>query len=83
MLGCVYFQKHSKGAISVERGVVPESLEIEQSLVNDTSAHAITIKLRHLTAEESRPEDTLTKHGETRSGLFRSSLVSAEEEENS
>jgi phenol 2-monooxygenase len=73
-------QKHSKGAISVERGVVPEALEVDESLLDDADAYPIKVTLRHLSEEEANP-DGLTKVGETRSGLFRSSLVSAAEEE--
>lgn len=73
-------QKHSKGSITVERGVIPESLTVDESLIHDPTAYPISVVLRHLSEEEANP-DGLTKVGETRSGLFRSSLVSAEEEE--
>ncbi|KAK4048986.1 hypothetical protein OIO90_005621 [Microbotryomycetes sp. JL221] len=72
--------KHSKGKIVPERGVLPESIEVDQTKINDPNAHAIKVVLRHLSDEESNP-DGLTQHGTTRSGLFRSSLVSAAEEE--
>ncbi|KAI5479586.1 phenol 2-monooxygenase [Pseudohyphozyma bogoriensis] len=73
-------EKHSQGAIKVERGVVPESLEVDESLVGDFSAHPIKVVVRHLSEEEAVPEG-LASVGGTRSGLFRSSLVSAAEEE--
>ncbi|KAM0791829.1 hypothetical protein ACM66B_004088 [Microbotryomycetes sp. NB124-2] len=72
--------KHSEGKIVAERGVLPESLEVDQALLDDPLAHPIKVVLRHLSDDESNPNG-LTHHGETRSGLFRSSLVSAEEEE--
>ncbi|KAK4046930.1 hypothetical protein OIV83_005721 [Microbotryomycetes sp. JL201] len=72
--------KHSDGKIIAERGVLPESLEVDRSLVSDPAAYPIKVVLRHLSEEESNPNG-LTHHGETRSGLFRSSLVSAAEEE--
>jgi len=62
--------------------MLPESLEIDESLVDDLDAYPITVKVRHLSEEESNPTaykgDT---NGGTRSGLFRSSLLSASEEE--
>lgn len=60
--------------------MVPEKLEIDESLLSDPEAYPIKVTLRHLSEEEANP-DGLTKVGETRSGLFRSSLVSAAEEE--
>lgn len=53
---------------------------MDESLMSDPSAYPIKVTLRHLSEEESNPE-SLTQNGATRSGLFRSSLVSAEEEE--
>lgn len=74
--------KHSNGTFVPERGMLPESLEIDESLVDDLDAYPITVKVRHLSEEESNPTaykgDT---NGGTRSGLFRSSLLSAGEEE--
>lgn len=73
---------HSGGKITIERGLLPESMEIDESLVDDLSAHPITVTVRHLSEAESNPQGlTSAANGETRSGLFRSSLVSAEEEE--
>lgn len=75
-------QKWSNGAIKVERGVIPESITIDESLVKDEYAHPITVTLRHLSEEESTPTGLAGEQtGGTKSGLFRSSLVSAEEEE--
>lgn len=71
--------KQSNGAVSVEHGVVPESLEVDESKVGDASAHPIKVMLRHLSEEEANPE--LANVSGTKSGLFRSSLLTAEEEE--
>lgn len=76
----MYAQKHSDGAVKVERGVVPESIEIDESLVDNEDAYPIKVTLRHLSEEEANP-DGLTSTGGVKSGLFRSSLVSAAEEE--
>ncbi|KAM0755127.1 phenol hydroxylase from Trichosporon Cutaneum [Meredithblackwellia eburnea MCA 4105] len=72
--------KHSKGTYVVERGVVPESLTVDESLISDPSAHAVKVVLRHLAEDEANPESLTSTKG-VKSGLFRSSLVSAEEEE--
>ncbi|KAK4705032.1 phenol 2-monooxygenase (NADPH), partial [Phenoliferia sp. Uapishka_3] len=72
--------KYSKGAVKVERGIVPESLTIDESLVDQPDAYPITVTLRHLSEAESNPNG-LTSTGGVKSGLFRSSLVSAAEEE--
>jgi len=73
---------HSEGKIAVERGVLPERLDIDESLVGDVDAHPITVTLRHLSEAGSNPTGmTSSADGTTRSGLFRSSLVTAAEEE--
>lgn len=48
----------SQGAISVERGVLPTSLEIDTTTVEDLDAYPITVKLRHLSEEEAQPKQT-------------------------
>ncbi|GAA6050393.1 hypothetical protein JCM3770_004015 [Rhodotorula araucariae] len=73
--------KHSKGAIVPERSMLPESLEIDESLVGDFDAYPVTLTVRHLSDDESNPEGYRGDVNGTRSGLFRSSLLSAEEEE--
>ncbi|GAA6022017.1 hypothetical protein JCM10207_002409 [Rhodosporidiobolus poonsookiae] len=75
--------KASKGAIAVERNMLPESLEIDESLVDDLSAYPITVKVRHLTDDEANPDGYKGDQSATgtKSGLFRSSLLSAAEEE--
>ncbi|KAF4988771.1 hypothetical protein FGRMN_9565 [Fusarium graminum] len=66
----------SKGETSVERGVLPTSLEIDESTVEDPNAYPITVKLRHLSEDEARPKKTATSvNGTTiQDGLFRSNL---------
>ncbi|GAA5934705.1 hypothetical protein JCM1841_001782 [Sporobolomyces salmonicolor] len=73
--------KHSNGAVAPERSILPESLEIDESLIDDLEAHPITVKVRHLSEEESNPDAYKGDASGTRSGLFRSSLLSAAEEE--
>lgn len=66
--------------MQVEHGVVPESLEVDESIIELPNEYPVKVVLRHLSEEESNPM-AHTQHGEARSGLFRSGLVSAEEEE--
>ncbi|KAF6815879.1 FAD monooxygenase [Colletotrichum plurivorum] len=72
--------KHSKGAISVERGVLPESLEIEESAVADSSAYPVTVRLRQLSEEEATPPQAASA-SRVPDGLFRSNLTQADDEE--
>lgn len=65
----------------VERGVVPESLVIDEAVVDIPNSYPITLKLRHLSDAESMPDDAVMKIGGIKSGIFRSSLMSAEQEE--
>ncbi|BGP34602.1 hypothetical protein JCM10296v2_006424 [Rhodotorula toruloides] len=73
--------KHSNGTIAPERSMLPESLSIDESLVTDHDSHPITLQVRHLSEEESNPDAYKGDEKGVRSGLFRSSLLSAEEEE--
>ena len=69
-------KKHS--SITVERGVIPESLQLDESKVKDTDAHPITVTLRHLTDEEATPaqgNSHITGEEAPQDGLFRSNLV--------
>ncbi|ENH70890.1 Phenol 2-monooxygenase [Fusarium oxysporum f. sp. cubense race 1] len=50
----------SQGKISVERGVMPTSLEIDPKVVEDPDAYPITVNLRHLSEEEAQPKQTST-----------------------
>jgi len=61
--------------------MLPESLDIDESLVSDLDAYPITLTVRHLSDDESNPNGYAGDATGTRSGLFRSSLLSAEEEE--
>ncbi|EKG15728.1 Monooxygenase FAD-binding protein [Macrophomina phaseolina MS6] len=62
-------KEHS--SIEVERGVLPESLEIDEKVVDDDSAYPITIKLRHLSDQEATPAQSGSNISD---GLFRSNL---------
>ncbi|KAI1082918.1 putative phenol 2-monooxygenase [Whalleya microplaca] len=73
-------KKYSKDAIQVDRGVLPESLDIDESKIEDDSAHPITVKLRHLTEEEATPEQH-TSGNKAPDGLFRSKLVNDDDED--
>ncbi|KAI9710281.1 MAG: hypothetical protein M1820_002775 [Bogoriella megaspora] len=58
--------------IEVERGVLPESLSVDESLVEDQEAYPITVHLRHLNEEEAIPEQ---QGKQIQDGLFRSNLA--------
>ncbi|OTA97873.1 hypothetical protein M434DRAFT_7501 [Hypoxylon sp. CO27-5] len=73
-------KKYSKDTIKVERGVLPESLEIDESKVKDESSYPVTVKLRHLTVEEATPEQQLNG-SKVSDGLFRSNLVHEDDED--
>ncbi|KAI0175523.1 putative phenol 2-monooxygenase [Hypoxylon sp. FL1284] len=73
-------KKYSKDTIHVERGVLPESLEIDESKAEDESAYPVTVKLRHLTEEEAAPEQQVTG-SKVSDGLFRSNLVYEDDED--
>lgn len=62
--------------IRVEHGVLPTSLSIDESLVEDTEAYPITVTLRHLTEEEATPAQKATSgNGQAvQDGIFRSNL---------
>lgn len=67
----------SEGAVSVERGVLPTSLEIDTATVEDPDAYPVTVQLRHLGEEESTPKQTSTMSNgsSVQDGLFRSNLA--------
>lgn len=73
-------KKYSKDTIQVERGVLPESLEIDKSKVEDESAYPITVKLRHLTEQEATPEQQING-SKIADGLFRSNLIHEDDED--
>lgn len=68
----------SLGRIKVERGVLPEELKIDESLVGDETAYPITVNLRQLSEEQAEPPQFGHK---VPNGLFRSPLVTAEEDD--
>ena len=63
--------------LEVERSVQPTSLEIDPNLVDNFDQHAITVKLRHLSEEESTPASAAP--GGVANGLFRSNLFADDE----
>lgn len=73
-------KKFSKDTLKVDRGVLPESLEIDLSKLGDPSAHPVTVKLRHLTEEEATPPQQANASKHAPDGLFRSNLFAAEQE---
>lgn len=72
-------QKYSEDGIKIERGVVPESLIIDESRINDQAAYPVTVKLRHLSEEEATPKQI--GGGKIADGLFRSNLFSEADED--
>lgn len=57
----------------MSRGVLPETLSIDETLVEDPDAYPITVQLRHLTEEEAMPAQQ--KGQNVQDGLFRSNLA--------
>ncbi|KAF2661904.1 hypothetical protein K491DRAFT_686881 [Lophiostoma macrostomum CBS 122681] len=70
-----HIKKHSKNSIQVERGVLPESLSVDEKLMGDhsTSSYPIKVKIRHLTEEEAIPAQS--NGSSVSDGLFRSNLA--------
>ena len=58
--------------VKVERGVIPDELEMDHSKVEDAHAHPINVRLRHLHGNEVMPAQKLTNNPDR---LFRSSLA--------
>ncbi|KAM0811079.1 putative Phenol hydroxylase [Seiridium cardinale] len=73
-------KKYSKDTIRVERGVVPESIELDRPSSEDNHAYPITVKLRQLSEEEATPEQQVTG-SKVSDGLFRSNLVTDDDDE--
>jgi len=70
--------KVSDMRIKVERPIMPESITLDESKVNDPDAYPVTVVLRYLSEDEATP----TQFGhKVENGLFRSSLATAEEED--
>ncbi len=63
--------------IRVERGVLPESMQFDESKADEDDAYPITITLRHLTEEEATPKAAATSANGSavQDGLFRSNLT--------
>lgn len=72
-------KKYSKDAIEVERGVLPESIHIDETKVNDTDAYPVTVKLRQLTEEEATPVQQANA-SKASDGIFRSNLMRDDDE---
>ncbi|KAI1465824.1 putative phenol 2-monooxygenase [Daldinia caldariorum] len=73
-------KKYSNDTIKVERGVLPESLEIDETEVEDQSSYPVTVKLRHLTDEEATPQQQISG-SKISDGLFRSNLTHTDDED--
>ena len=58
--------------IEVERGVLPEQLEVDHSQAEDEHAYPIKVRLRHLSDDEATPVQNGTNVPD---GLFRSNLA--------
>lgn len=58
--------------IQVERGVLPEQLDLDHSRADDLNAYPIRVKVKHLNDEEATPFQHSTNVPD---GLFRSSLA--------
>src|SRR5215469_8580345 len=81
-----FFLDHMKkySDIQVERGVMPESLSIDDGKVEDSNAYPVTVKLRHLTQEEATPVQQSVNMGITETvqdGLFQSNLAEDDTDE--
>lgn len=73
-------KKFSRDTIKVERGVLPESLTMDESVLDDASAYPVTVRLRHLTEEEATPAQQANA-SRAPDGLFRSNLVTDTDED--
>lgn len=69
--------------IRVERGVLPETLEFDESKAEDDDAYPVTVQLRHLSEEEATPKQSATSANGagTQDGLFRSNLTADDTKE--
>ncbi|KAL2285460.1 hypothetical protein FJTKL_08130 [Diaporthe vaccinii] len=73
-------RKYSNDTIKVERGVLPASLSIDESIVDREDAYPVTVELQHLSEEESTPKQQISG-SKVADGLFRSSLNQEDDEE--
>ena len=69
--------KYSSDKLTVERGILPLSLSLDESTAEDPDAYPVTIKLRHLTEVEAAPAQAAAAPGAGKAGdgLFRSNLA--------
>jgi phenol 2-monooxygenase len=58
--------------VEIERSVMPTTLNIDESCVNDEDAYPVEVTLRHLTEEEATPTQRLSN---LQDGLYRSNLA--------
>jgi phenol 2-monooxygenase (NADPH) len=65
--------------IEVERGVIPESLKIDKSNVEDANAYPITVKLRHLS--EMKATSSQAQGSTVEDAMYRSNVVEDDTEE--
>lgn len=70
----------SNGNVAVERGVLPTSLDIDITAVEDADAYPVTVQLRHLTEAEATPKQTANVDT-VQDGLFRSNLAADDTED--
>jgi len=73
LLGTI--QEHS--AIRVERAVLPEKIDFDETVDASDDGYPISVALRHLAEEES----TLAQNSSIANGLFRSNLVQDDSED--
>ncbi|RYO92707.1 hypothetical protein DL764_008098 [Monosporascus ibericus] len=73
-------KKLSNNSIRVERGVLPESLKIDEAKVGDNTAYPVTVTLRHLSEEEATPPQQISG-SKIEDGIFRSNLMNEDDEE--
>lgn len=64
------------GGKTVERGVLPTTLHLDESLMDDLDAYPITVTLRHLSERDATPQQSATSANGSavQDGLFRSNL---------
>ncbi|KAH6673354.1 FAD binding domain protein [Halenospora varia] len=70
--------------ITVERGVLPESLTFDESKAEDPEAYPIEVVLQHLTEEEANPAQRTDTNGSSNAqsdGLFRSNMAADDTDE--
>lgn len=60
--------------------MLPESLEIDKSKIEDDDAYPISVRLRHLSEEESTPQQQISG-SKVNDGLFRSNLTNQDDED--